>query len=223
MLVCPIYANEGLPQVPSGYFESAAELVRREGGLLIADEVQSGFGRTGHWWGYQQYAVVPDIITLGKPMGAGHPLAGLVTRREVMDPFRAREMYFNTFGGNPVSCAVGDAVLDVLEAESLVDNAAIQGQYITERLRHLINHHASVGDIRNNGLFVGVDIVSDRREQSPGIQTAAQIVNQMRHEGILISKAGALNNVLKIRPPLCFDRAQADQLCDTLASVMANI
>ncbi len=146
LIVCPIFANEGLPNVPEGYMRKVVGHVRDAGGLYIADEVQAGFGRTGEWWGYTSSGVVPDIVTLGKPMGAGYPIAGVVARGELIDNFRRREMYFNTFGGNPVACAVGMAVLEVLEQENLVDNAATvaslllqDGQslkYVSDQLGH---------------------------------------------------------------------------------------
>ena len=220
MLVCPIFANEGLPDVPPGYMEKAIGFVRGAGGLYIADEVQSGFGRTGRWWGYEQSGVVPDIVTLGKPMGAGHPVSGVVARGELLDNYRAHEMYFNTFGGNPVSCAVAMAVLDVIDDEGLVQNAASVGDYVLGCLRDLQSRHESIGDVRGSGLFFGIDLVENRETKAPAAALARTIVNRMRQRGVLMSKIGEHDNVLKLRPPLCFSKANADQLVETLDSVM---
>ena len=162
MLICPIFANEGLPDIPHGYLAKVADMVRDAGGLLIADEVQSGFGRTGKWWGHNDSGVVPDIVTLGKPMGAGHPISGVIARGELMDNYRRQEMYFNTFGGNPVSCAVGLAVLDVIEDEALIQNAAAVGAYVLQAFLRLQEKHEMMGDVRGSGLFFGIDLVEDR-------------------------------------------------------------
>ena len=220
MIVCPIFANEGLPDVPAGYMAKACSLVRDAGGLLIADEVQSGFGRTGHWWGHEISGVVPDIVTLGKPMGAGHPISGVVARGQLLDNYRAHEMYFNTFGGNPVSCAVAMAVLDVIDDEALVQNAADVGAYVVEGFRQLQDKHAAIGDVRGSGLFFGIDLVRDRDSKEPAADVARSVVNQMRQKGVLMSKIGEHDNVLKLRPPLCFSKENADLLVETLDSVL---
>jgi 4-aminobutyrate aminotransferase-like enzyme len=221
MLVCPIFANEGLPDIPPTYMEKAISLVREAGGIYIADEVQAGFGRTGRWWGYEQTGVVPDIVTLGKPMGAGHPISGVVARGELLDQYRRNEMYFNTFGGNPVSCAVATAVIDVIDDEELVDNAAEVGSYVLEGFRELQSRHELIGDVRGSGLFFGIDLVEDRETKTPAANAARNIVNGMRHKGVLMSKIGEHDNVLKLRPPLCFSKENADQLVSTLDDVMA--
>jgi 4-aminobutyrate aminotransferase-like enzyme len=221
MLICPIFANEGLPNVPAGYMEKAVGHVREAGGLYIADEVQAGFGRTGRWWGYEQSGVVPDIVTLGKPMGGGHPISGVVARGELLDNYRRHEMYFNTFGGNPVSCAVAMAVLDVIDDEGLVENAAEVGEYVLQGFKDLQSRHEMIGDVRGSGLFFGMDLVSDRETKAPAADEARRIVNGMRDKGILMSKIGEHDNVLKLRPPLCFSRENADVLIETLDQVMA--
>jgi 4-aminobutyrate aminotransferase-like enzyme len=221
MIACTIYANEGLPDIPDGYMEKAVGHIRDAGGLFIADEVQAGFGRTGRWWGYEQASVVPDIVTLGKPMGAGHPVSAVVARGELLDNYRAHEMYFNTFGGNPVSCAVAHAVIDVIDDEGLVENAAEMGEYVLQGFRELAARHDMIGDVRGSGLFFGIDLVSDRVSKSPAADKARTIVNGMRHKGVLMSKIGEHDNVLKLRPPLCFSREHADQLIETLDEVMA--
>jgi len=221
MLVCPIFANEGLPDIPPAYMEKAVSLVREAGGIYIADEVQAGFGRTGNWWGYEQSGVVPDVVTLGKPMGGGHPISGVVARGELLDGYRRSEMYFNTFGGNPVSCAVAAAVIDVIDDEGLVENAERVGAYVLEGLRELQSRNELIGDVRGSGLFFGIDLVEDRETKKPAADAARRIVNDMRHNGILMSKIGEHDNVLKLRPPLCFSEENADQLISTLDDVMA--
>ena len=222
-IACPLFANEGLPDVPPGYLALAAQHVRDAGGLFIADEVQAGFGRSGSWWGHESSGVVPDIVTLGKPMGAGYPVAGVVTRDELMDPFRKREMYFNTFAGNPVACAAALAVLDVLEEESLVENAREVGSYVETRLEALAERHRVVGDVRAAGLFFAVELVGSREERTPAADVARQVVNGMRDRGVLISSIGAHNNVLKMRPPLCFSTTDGDLLVATLDDVLAQL
>ncbi|MGI9204579.1 MAG: aspartate aminotransferase family protein [Woeseiaceae bacterium] len=221
MLVCPIFANEGLPNIPAGYMEKAIGHVRAAGGLYIADEVQSGFGRTGTWWGHTWSNVIPDIVTLGKPMGAGHPVSGVVARGELLDNYRRHEMYFNTFGGNPVSCAVGHAVIDVIDNEGLVDNAARVGDYVLTEFKKLQAKHDIVGDVRGSGLFFGIDLVSDRTTKTPAAAAAKKVVNSMRDNGVLMSKIGEHDNVLKLRPPLCFSKDNADLMIATLDEVLA--
>ena len=222
MIVCPIFANEGLPNVPAGYMEKAIGYVRDAGGLYIADEVQAGFGRTGEWWGHTSSGVVPDILTLGKPMGAGHPISGVVARGELLDNYRQREMYFNTYGGNPVSCAVGLAVLDIIEQEGLVENAATVGDYVLQGFQELQAKHEVIGDVRGRGLFFGIDLVSNLETKEPDAVAAKRIVNEMRNRGILMSNIGEHANVLKLRPPLCFSEDNADLLVSTLDDVLAN-
>ncbi|MNZ19564.1 2,2-dialkylglycine decarboxylase [compost metagenome] len=224
MLIDTLFANEGIPRVPAGYVERIAELVHRAGGLLIVDEVQSGFARTGaHMWGHQAHGAVPDIVTLGKPMGNGFPLAGLVTTRERVEAFGAANLYFNTFGGSPVAAAVGMAVLDVIEDEQLLRNAQDVGAHLTGELERLAGRHSIIGDVRGKGLFFAVELVLDRDSKAPAGAEARRIVNQMRERGVLISKIGPGDNILKIRPPLVFSRADADFFIDTLDTVMSEL
>lgn len=220
MIVCPIFANEGLPNTPANYMQQAIAAVREAGGLYIADEVQSGFGRTGEWWGHTASGVIPDILTLGKPMGGGHPISAVVARGELIDNYRRHEMYFNTFGGNPVSCAVGDAVVEVIDNEGLVGNAEETGAYVLDGFRKLQDKHEIIGDVRGRGLFFGIDLVADRPTKTPAPDKAKRVVNAMRDEGILMSKIGEHDNVLKLRPPLCFSRENADLLFATLDTVL---
>ena len=222
MLVCPIFANEGLPDIPPTYMEKAVSMVREAGGVFIADEVQAGFGRTGKWWGHELSGVVPDIVTLGKPMGGGHPISGVVARGELLDSYRRSEMYFNTFGGNPVSCAVAAAVIGVIDDEGLVDNAASVGAGVLEGFHELEARHERIGDVRGSGLFFGIDLVEDRETKRPAAATARKVVNAMRNKGILMSKIGEHDNVLKLRPPLCFSKQNAEQLISTLDEVMTR-
>ena len=224
ILLCPIFANEGLPNVPAGYMQKAIGHVRDAGGLYIADEVQAGFARTGtNMWGYQVSGVAPDIATMGKPMGNGHPLAGLVTGIDLANAFRSEVMYFNTFGGNPVQCAVGMAVLDVIEQENLQENSRVVGEYVRDRLRKLQNKHDIIGDVRGHGLFIGAELVKDHKTREGAAEETARVVNEMKERGVLLSKIGVQNNILKMRPPLPFSKQNADQLLSTLDDVLAGI
>ncbi len=223
LLVCPIFANEGLPDIPAGYLEKVAGYVRDAGGVVIFDEVQSAFGRTGSMWGHEQTGVVPDIVTLGKPMGNGHPMAGAVCRPDLGNAFRENVMYFNTFGGNPVSCAVGMAVLEVIEQENLVENAKQVGDYLKQGLAKLAEKYELIGDVRGRGLFFGVELVKDRNTKSPATEQAELLINSMKDEGVLISRIGMHDNILKMRPPLCFSRDNADLLLSTLDHCFAKL
>lgn len=216
-----IFSTEGLIDVPVDFIRGAVKAVRKAGGFYIADEVQPGFGRMGDaMWGYQRYGIVPDFVTMGKPMGNGHPLAGCVTRRDYVGRFAADAVYFNTFGGNPVSAAVGNAVLDVIENEKLVENARAQGDYIQRGLKSLAERHALIGDVRGRGLFFGAEFVTDREQKTPATAETNRIVNRMKERGILISKVGSASNVLKMRPPIVFQQQHADLLLDTLDEVL---
>ena len=224
MLICPIFSGEGLPDVPPGYMEQAVGHVRAAGGLYIADEVQAGFARTGKkMWGYQSSGVTPDISTMGKPMGNGHPVAGVVARDDLVNGFREQVMYFNTFGGNPVQCAVGMAVLDVIEQENLQENALVVGEYIKDGLRGLQSDYELIGDIRGHGLFIGVELVTDREAKTAAQAQANTIANAMKDKGVLIGKIGMHDNVLKIRPPLPFSKDNADLLLSVLDDVLATL
>ena len=217
LLVDTIFSSEGLPDVPPDFMRMAVDHVRNAGGLYIADEVQPGFGRMGnHLWGYQHYGVVPDLVTLGKPMGNGHPLAGVIARPDIMSAFRNRVMYFNTFGGNPVSCAVGKAVLDILKDERLMDNARVVGDYVIAGLKRLQQQHTIIGDVRGRGLFFGAELVRDRKTREPATEETKRLVNSMRERGVLLSRIGQYDNVLKMRPPMPFSRDNADLLLQTL-------
>ncbi|MEJ6080334.1 aspartate aminotransferase family protein [Vibrio sp. 1-Bac 57] len=216
MLICPILANEAIPVIPEKFIELAAQHVRDAGGLVIFDEVQSGFGRTGSMWGYQQTGVVPDIVTLGKPMGNGHPVAGVVTSSKLMDEFRSRSEYFNTFGGNPVSSAAALAVLDVIQKDNLIENARKIGAYLKDGLEQLKEKYQLIGDVRQRGLFIVVELVLDLESKEPAPEAAHAIVESMKSQGILLSKTGIARNALKMRPPIVFNQENADQVLSAL-------
>ncbi len=223
-LVDTIFATDGVPDVPPEYIRRVVDLVHEAGGLYIADEVQPGFGRTGDtMWGHQHYGVVPDIATMGKPMGNGHPIAGVVATEELITRLVSELYYFNTFGGNPVSCAVGMAVLDVLEEENLMENARQVGEYLRGGLRELAQEHELIGDVRGRGLFNAVEFVEDRESKKAAGKKTRQIMNAMRRRGVLIGLDGRRGNVLKLRPPMPFSRENADQLVETLGAALGDL
>jgi len=196
--------------------------MRAAGGVFIADEVQASFGPMGsHMWGFQRHGLVPDIVTLGKPMGNGHPMAGMVCRSQLLREFGERCRYFNTFGGNPVSANVGMAVLDVIEWEGLQEAAGRVGRYLKAGLARLAERRELIGDIRGEGLFVGIELVHGRASRTPAPTETTRIVNAMR-ERVLIGAAGIVGNVLKVRPPLPFSEAHADIFLAKLDEVLAE-
>jgi 4-aminobutyrate aminotransferase-like enzyme len=206
-----IMSSGGVIAPPPDYLASVAEIVRSAGALFIADEVQPGFGRTGkNFWGYQAAGFIPDLVTMGKPMGNGHPLAGVVTRSELVAGFGSGGDYFNTFGGNPVSCAAGLAVLDVLDEEDLQKNALEVGQHLVDGLWQLAEHHAAIGDVRGSGFFLGVELVEDRATKAPATALTRTIVNGLRERGLLVGSTGPDANVLKLRCPMVFSHENAD-------------
>jgi 4-aminobutyrate aminotransferase-like enzyme len=215
-----LFSSDGVFPDQAGFLAPVADIVRAAGGLYIADEVQAGFARTGsHMWGYQRHGILPDIVTMGKPMGNGLPIAGLVARQDVMESFGREVRYFNTFGGNPVCVAAASAVLDVLEAEGLPANAAATGAYLKDSVRRLAAGSPVLGDVRGAGLYLGVDVISPRSGE-PSRELASVIVNGMRERRVLISATGPRGNVLKVRPPLPFGREHAEQFLTVLAEVL---
>jgi 4-aminobutyrate aminotransferase-like enzyme len=209
LLIDGIFSSDGVFADPAGFLRDAVECVHRAGGLLIADEVQCGFARTGSaFWGYERHGLQPDIVTLGKPMGNGYPIGAVITRPEILGSLREREGYFNTFAGNPVAAAVGNAVLDVINEEGLLANAACVGDYLKQQLQQLASLRPALGAVRGAGLFLGVDV------RAPA--SAATLINGLRERRVLIGAAGRTGEVLKIRPPLCFSRKQADLLVSAL-------
>ena len=218
-----IISSGGVVEPPRGYLKAAAEIIRNAGGLFVADEVQPGFGRTGkQFWGYEADGLIPDIVTMGKPMGNGHPLAATVSRREIVEKFASRGRYFNTFGGNPVSCVAGLAVLDVLEQEGLQENARLVGEYLTAGLQALAEKHTAIGDIRGTGLFIAVELVKDRVSREPATAFADDVVNGLRDRGVLTGSIGPDANILKLRPPMVFSKENADYMLDILGETLAN-
>ena len=223
MIVDTIFSSEGVVNLPSTYLARAQQIVNDAGGLFIADEVQPGFGRTGtHFWGFARHDIVPDMVTMGKPMGNGHPLSATVARREIVQSFADQAHYFNTFGGNPVSCAAGLAVLDVIADEKLQENALRVGGYIREGLEKLAERFELIGDIRGSGFFIGVELVSDRKTKAPASDRANWIVENLRDRGVLISSTGPADNVLKLRPPMVLTMAEADFMLNELAESLAH-
>jgi 4-aminobutyrate aminotransferase-like enzyme len=217
LLVDTLFTSDGVYGAPAGFLQAAAARARSVGMLLIADEVQPGFGRTGsHMWGYQRHGIAPDLVTMGKPMGNGHPLAGLCARQDLLDAFGRETRYFNTFGGNTVSAAVGMAVLDVLEGEQLLANAQTQGAYFSQCLQSLARRHAWIGEVRQFGLFLGVALVHGGDPARPAAGATTRVVNGMKDRGVLISACSRSANVLKIRPPLVLERAQVDIFIEAL-------
>jgi 4-aminobutyrate aminotransferase-like enzyme len=207
--------------LPDDYLAEAYRHVRAAGGVCIADEVQTGLGRVGsHFWAFETQNVIPDIVTIGKPLGNGHPIAAVVTTPEIAASFDNGMEYFNTFGGNPVSCAVGLAVLDVIEEERLQENALNVGAYLKSGLEELKSRHPVIGDVRGIGLFMGVELVLDPETRAPGGKQAAYVAEQMKQRGILISTDGPGHNVLKIKPPMVFSEANRDELIGTLEQIL---
>jgi len=224
LLVDTVFSSDGIFTGPRGFLQEAVAAIREAGGVFIADEVQPGFGRTGEaFWGFERHGVVPDIVTMGKPMGNGHPVAGLAVRPEVMAAFGRQCRYFNTFGGNPVSMAAASAVLDVLQQGALQANAQAVGQYLMAGLRQLGEKHALIGQVRGAGLFIGVELVTDRGRRTPATAEAARVVNGLRQAGVLLSATAEAAHILKLRPPLVFERAHADLLVQSLDDVLARL
>jgi len=223
------FIAESLPSVggqivfPPGYLAEAYRHVRAAGGVCIADEVQVGFGRLGDWfWGFEMQGVVPDIVVLGKPMGNGFPLAGVVTTPEIAASFDNGMEFFSTFGGNPVACAVGLAVLGVLRDEGLQENARIVGGGLLQTLRGLMARHPIIGDVRGAGLFLGIELVHDRATLEPAAEEAGRVVDSLRDRGILAGTDGPHHNVIKIRPPLVFSAEDAALLVAVLDEVLGQ-
>lgn len=220
MMLCPVFANEGIPTVQPGFLDPTVAVIRRAGGLVIADEVQPGFGRVGsHFWGHDWLGVAPDVVTVGKPMGNGHPVAAVLATPAVMGAFRDAFGYFNTFGGNPVSAAACMAVLDVMEDEGLQQNAARVSAHAMERLRAL--RHPLLAEVRGTGLIFGAEFVLDDA-MTPATDVVTDIVERMVERGFILNRIGRAGNTLKIRPPMPFSIENADMLMDALEDVLAE-
>jgi 4-aminobutyrate aminotransferase-like enzyme len=221
LIVDTIFSSDGVIAEPPGFLKSAVAAIREAGGIFVADEVQPGFGRTGDaMWGFLRHGIVPDLVTIGKPMGNGYPMAGLIARPEIIADFGRNARYFNTFGGNPVAAAAGQAVLDVISEQGLIANARTVGTYLREKLAEYVNRSPLIASVRGAGLFIGMDIVEDGK---PSAEAAARIVNGLRERHVLISASGPHANVLKIRPPLVFSQANADTFIDALHAALADM
>jgi 4-aminobutyrate aminotransferase-like enzyme len=218
MIVDTIFASDGIRDDPT-ILGPAVDAVHASGGLFIADEVQPGFCRTGaHFWGFARHGVAPDLVTMGKPMGNGIPVAGLAATKAALEPFGTSVPYFNTFGGTTVPVAAAMATLDVMLAENLADHSETLGAYLRGRLEELAGREARIGSIRQAGLFIGVEFVTGpERDARPDSPFALEVMNTMRDLGVLVSIAGGDSNVLKVRPLLSFTETDADHLVDVLS------
>lgn len=224
LIVDTIFSSDGVVPEPKGFLQPAVDAIHRAGGLFVADEVQPGFGRTGDaMWGFQRHDVEPDMVTLGKPMGNGYPMAGVVVRPSVIADFGAKSRYFNTFGGNPIAASAGIAVLDALAAERLQDNARDVGAYIRAEISKLADAFPAIGDVRGAGLFIGVEMVTDPETKTPDAAITSRLVNGLRERRVLISASGPNANILKIRPPLVFSRENADTLVAAMRDSLASL
>ena len=227
LLVDSIFSSDGVFADPPGFMGAAIDAVHRGGGLFIADEVQCGFGRTGtSMWGFGRHGVQPDVVTFGKPMGNGYPIGAVATRPEILDGFCSKYGYFNTFAGTPVAAAVGQAVLDVIEREGLMENARRVGEHLKRELRSLAARYPAIADVRGAGLYLGVELVvreSASPAPAPAPALATAVLNGLRDRQVLIGAAGRYGNVLKIRPPLCFSTANADRLIAALEEVLIHL
>ncbi|AGB47657.1 aspartate aminotransferase family protein [Mesorhizobium sp. B2-3-14] len=221
LLLDSAFSSDGIFFPDASVMRDAADHVRKAGGIVIADEVQSGFGRLGQgMWGFANYGLAPDIVTMGKPIGDGHPMGAVIVRPQLVSSFGSNTGYFNTFGGNPVAAAVGIAVLDVIEGEGLIENARTVGAYTGELLAALQSRHGMVADVRHNGLYFGVELMAE--DEATAAAKTSSVVEAMREDGVLISSCGPRGNVLKIRPPLPFARDNAEQLAEALDRALSN-
>ena len=222
LVVDSIFSSDGIFADPPGFLQTALNAVHEAGGLFIADEVQPGFGRTGAaLWGFSRHGIVPDIVTLGKPMGNGFPMGGVVTQPDYLACFCATTGYFNTFGGNPVAAAAGNAVLDVIAEECLIDNAAVSGDFLKQGLLELRKEFPRIGGVRGAGLFIGLDFINPETG-APDQPYASYIINAMKQNHILIGAAGLYGHTLKIRPPLCFNIGHGTVFLETLRRVLGG-
>lgn len=219
------FDSNGFLVPPEGYLPLVSQMAREDGGLVICDEVQAGYCRMGHsWWGFERFGLEPDIVTIGKPMGAGHPIAAVVTTREIASHFAKIDSYFNTFGGNPVSAAVANAVLDEIENRDLLGNVTAVGHYLEAGLDKLAEQFDFVGNIQGSGLFWGLDLVKDTHTKEPMTKEQLRhIVTLLKDEGVLMGYTGRYENCLKIRPPLMFDKDNADQALAALNKVFVTL
>ena len=218
-LFCPTFANEGLPDLPKNFMAPAAQIIKAAGGILISDEVQPGFGRTGdNWWGHEWLKLSPDVVTLGKPMANGHPVAAVVAKENIMADFRNAFGYFNTFGGNPVSCAAAAATLDVIEQDGLIENSRHVGKEFLEQLQTI--KHEVIANIRGRGLFIALELECNGFASE---KSAERIVEYARNNGMLMGRTGRNRNILKLRPPMPFSTQNAEQATTILNAAFDNL
>ncbi|MCP3935897.1 MAG: aminotransferase class III-fold pyridoxal phosphate-dependent enzyme [Actinomycetia bacterium] len=222
LIMCSILANEGLPNAPSGFFVRAAEMVRAAGGLVVADEVQAGFARSGNWWGYQTSGFEPDIVVMGKPMGNGIPVSAAAANHSLVSQFREQFRYFNTYASSPVQAAAGNAVLDEIIERGLVEQVARVGREVSEGLVELQANEPRMGDIRGHGLFLGIDWVQPHTTD-PDPAGAKALVEALKRRGMLLGQSGQHGNVLKIRPPLVFDSEHAGLFLGAFEAALADV
>jgi 4-aminobutyrate aminotransferase-like enzyme/Ser/Thr protein kinase RdoA (MazF antagonist) len=212
------FCSSGVPQVPDGYLRLVAEQVKAAGGLMICDEVQSGFGRMGQWWGHEHHGVRADIVTMGKPVGNGFPLGVVVTTKSILNEFIDKTHLFSTFGGNPVACAAGLAVLDVIERDDLIMHGVAVGNYLRDQIRELAKTQELIGDVRGHGMLAGVEFVSNRDTRTPATREVALLLELMRERHVLVGSEGRDSNILKLRPSLVFQRDNVDTFVSALES-----
>jgi alanine-glyoxylate transaminase/(R)-3-amino-2-methylpropionate-pyruvate transaminase len=211
------------PPAASEYFKIVYETVRQHGGLCIADEVQGGFGRTGaHYWAHQNWGVTPDIVTMAKGLGNGAPIAAMAARSDISATLKNR-VYFNTFGGNPISMTQGLATMEVIDAEGIQEKAAEVGGYLKDRLVALADKHQLIGDVRGLGLMIGIECVTDRKTKAPASAQVAEIMEKTKERGLLIGKGGLWGQTIRLKPPMCLTQDDADYIVDCLDEVMSEI
>ena len=223
MIIEPVQGYGGIIEMPKGYLEGAAERVRAAGGLLIADEVQSGFARTGdNMWGFQRDNVIPDIVVMAKGIGNGFPLGAVLARKHIAEPM-AEKFLFHTYGSNPTSCAAGRAVLQVIKQDNVQENARIVGSALLERLRDLQQKHESIGDVRGRGLMLAIEMVKDRNTKEPDAETTTAVFEHCRKQGLVLSKSGPYRSVLRMVPPLCLSLKDVDQVAEGLDRAFSSL
>ena len=217
----PIVGCGGQIPLAKDYLKNMYPFIRKQGGVCISDEVQTGFGRLGEFfWGFEMHGVIPDIVIIGKPMGNGHPMAAVVSTDEIAESFETGMEFFSSFGGNPVSCAIGQEVLDVLRDEDLPGNAKAVGTYLLELFRSLVEKYDVCGDARGEGLFLGLELVKTQESKEPNTELAAYLKNELKKLGIMVGTDGPFDNTIKIKPPICFTKENADQLAESIDLVL---
>ena len=219
-----LFSSDGIFAHSPGILEPVLKVVHDAGGVFVADEVQCGFARTGsHMWGYQRHGVVPDIVSMGKPMGNGYPVAGIAVRPEVASKFGHDMRYFNTSGGNTVAMAAANSTLEVLHDENLIANSRVVGKMMLSSLNDIMQGDERIGDVRGSGLYMGIEIVKDHKTREPDSPLALALVNELRRRRVLISATAANANVLKVRPPLTFSAQNADQFLTELKGALETV